>query len=1172
MKNTFPFTSCSISPPELRFRTQSLSFRTPAQPTEVLWQTMPLQAWILKQFPFFARLLVFVVVALFNIKTLSAEERVDYLTQIRPILRERCGSCHGPLKQEGKLRLDTAALAIGGGDSGAAIAPGNELASLLVQRVTATDTAERMPPQHEGEQLTVEQISLLRRWITLGAIAPADEQPEADPNKHWAFQKVLRPEVPESPSQWVRNPIDAFLHQQHQKQGLTPQPEADRIILLRRLHLDLIGIPPTLEEINACEADSSPQWYEQTAMRLLGDQRHGERWARHWMDIWRYSDWWGLGDQLRNSQKHIWHWRDWIVESLNADTPYDEMVRLMLAADELHPNDLGKLRATGYLARNYWLFNRPQWMEETVEHVSKGFLGLTMNCSRCHDHKYDPLEQTDYYRLRAFFEPYHVRIDNVPGEADLARDGIPRVFDGLHDEPTYRYIRGDERNPDKSKIIAPGVPAILNYGELKIETVSLPVEAWQPERRHWVLDSYIAVARNRVTAAELELRKAQEKFSAEKKIKESAKKKQDNQEEHVERPDGTPIVAESFRTLDSTRWKLLGGEWVHEQGRLEQRKDGATRSALRLMDQAPKDFDATVRFTTLGGSQWRSVGLSFDATQKDPTQPAAEADSEINVYVSAVSGGAKVQAALLRDGKWQFPAGNAVRTMPIKLNREYTLRVQVRDSLLNASLDGEPLIAWEIPIPRRDGGLHVFTFDALAAFHAVTLRALDPAVPLHTKDAVLTPNIDAAEMARAELNVAEAALASAHAVRESVERRADAFRAQWNSSHGNQQDMVIAAIRAERLETTAKERHNVAIAEKEFLATAADKKEASEKKLESAREVLVKAIQANDAEIKSTDPFSRFSGAVWTPTRFLNSGKDDPIVEFTSTSTGRRTALANWITDRRNPLAARVAVNHIWTRHMGQSLVPTVFDFGLKGTRPVHPELLDWLASELMDSGWSMRHLHQLIVTSSAYRMSSSTGDLPHSLTAHLPDSTSANLALHQDPENSLWWRRIPIRLESQIVRDALLSMAGTLDPTMGGPSISPEQQSTSTRRSLYFFHSNNDRSLFLSIFDEALVKDCYRREQSIVPQQALALTNSRLALDASDQIAKSLSKIALDDAAFIRLAFRLVVGINAGESESKASQFALEAWRKQPKETQESARSNLVWALINHNDFVTLR
>jgi len=240
-------------------------------------------------------------------------------------------------------------------------------------------------------------------------------------------------------------------------------------------------------------------------------------------------------------------------------------------------------------------------------------------------------------------------------------------------------------------------------------------------------------------------------------------------------------------------------------------------------------------------------------------------------------------------------------------------------------------------------------------------------------------------------------------------------------------------------------------------------------------------------------------------------------------------------------------------------LVPTVFDFGRKGTPPLNHELLDWLAAELIESGWSMKHLHRLIVESAVYRMSSSMA------------GAEANSV--KDPENRYWWRRVPIRMESQLVRDSLLSMAGTLDPTIGGPSISADQQATSTRRSLYFFHSNNERNLFLTTFDEALVKDCYRREQSIVPQQALALSNSPLALDSSKQIALRLSEGAADDAEFVRKAFRVVTGINPSNAEVAASMAAMKSWRELAEgNSPDTAHTNLIWALINHNDFVTLR
>jgi hypothetical protein len=429
-----------------------------------------------------------------------AEERFDYLRQIKPVLAKRCYACHGALKQKSGLRLDTAALAIKGSENGPVIVPGDAAASVVIQRVTAQNESERMPPI--GEPLEPVQIAALRAWITAKAIAPADEQPESDPRDHWAFRPIVRPEVPTvANAKWVRNPIDAFIARQHEQFGLTPQVEAQREILMRRLSLDLIGLPPNEEDLARLNAADAGDWYEPFVERLLADPRYGERWARHWMDIWRYSDWWGLGDQLRNSQYHIWHWRDWIIESLNANTPYDEMVRLMLAADELHPVDQSKLRATGFLARNYFVFNRNHWMDETVEHVCKAFLGLTMNCAKCHDHKYDPIAQVDFYRMRAIFEPYHVRLDVVPNELDLARDGIPRVFDGLPDVPTYVFERGQEALPDKSAVIAAGMPELLAGGNFAVHRVSLPKEACQPDRQPWVVEAYLSVARRGVAAA-----------------------------------------------------------------------------------------------------------------------------------------------------------------------------------------------------------------------------------------------------------------------------------------------------------------------------------------------------------------------------------------------------------------------------------------------------------------------------------------------------------------------------------------------------------------------------------------------------------------------------------------------------------------------------------------------
>jgi len=883
----------------------------------------------------------------------------DYLKHVKPILRQNCFACHGVLKQKAGLRLDSASWILHGGDSGTVITPGIPSDSLLLKRVTATDAAHRMPPEHEGDSLTLEQVRRIRTWIENGAPAPKDEPLEADPRDHWAFQPVVRPRIPVvENTAWIRNAIDSFLAQQHQQRQLVPQPEAARIELLRRLHLDLIGIPPTATEITAFENHHAPDWYERALARLMDDPRHGERWARHWMDIWRYSDWWGLGSQLRRSQKHIWHWRDWIIESLNDDMPYDEMVRLMLAADELAPNDLDKLRATGFLARNYWLFNRDQWMDETVEHVSKGFLGLTINCAKCHDHKYDPIAQTDFYRMRAFFEPYHVRLDVLPGQSDLTNDGLPCVYDGLPNVATYLYIRGQEKQPDKSTVMTPGVPESLTTEEIRIEPVNLPLSAWEPARRPWVIDSYMTAARENVPKA---------------------------------------IQAASL--------------------------------ALKKLDTAVKESATT-----------------------------SQSNSENNA------------------------------------------------------------------------------------------ATVDPAAIV--------------QECQQELTIAKLAVDLAIAQLRSVERRADAMRAAWQAGEGpadnHQTDSAVAAIRAEREWVVVQRQHEVAVAKLESLRAKEDAQESAEKKLKEARDSLDKAIASTNADITAADQPTPLVGAEWTPTRFLDSTTDDPTVSFVPTSTGRRSALAKWIADNRNPLTARVAVNHLWIRHMGEPLVTTLFDFGLNGSRPTHPELLDWLAAELMDSGWSMKHLHRLITSSAAYRMSSSMA------------GGESNAA--QDPNNRYWWRRVPIRIESQLVRDSLFAHAGTLDQTMGGPSVPGPSQVTSTRRSLYFFHSNNERNLFLTSFDEALVTECYRREQSIVPQQALALTNSRTVLDAAPLIARRLSAGIADEETFIRGAFAVLLGMHAGDDEVSSSRRALMAWRELPDGSSDNAEAHFVWTLINHNDFITLR
>ena len=448
--------------------------------------------------------------------SLRADEVVDYAKQIKPLLKEHCSSCHGALRQKGKLRLDTVQLMRESG----VIVPGKDVESSLMGRITSKDEKQRMPPPSESDALTAKQIELLRQWIRQGAKGIADEKPEADPRNHWAFRKPVRPQVPVVKNQaWVRNPIDAFIAAEHQKQGLTPMPEAPKGLLLRRVYLDLIGLPPTREELHAFLADKSPDAYEKVVDRLLASPHYGERWGRHWMDVWRYSDWYGRRHvpDVWNSAPQIWRWRDWIIQSLNNDKGYDRMIQEMLAADEIAPADDGAVVATGYIVRNWYALNPHQWKRDMVEHVGKAFLGLTMNCAHCHDHKYDPISQEEYFRFRAFFEPLELRQDRVPGEGDpglfqkydysklrkIVTLGAVRVYDDKLDAKTLMYAGGDERNLLKDHPpIKPGAPGFLNSDRLTIEPVDLPVSAYHPGLKPFVLKEDIAKRMQDVKAAE----------------------------------------------------------------------------------------------------------------------------------------------------------------------------------------------------------------------------------------------------------------------------------------------------------------------------------------------------------------------------------------------------------------------------------------------------------------------------------------------------------------------------------------------------------------------------------------------------------------------------------------------------------------------------------------------
>lgn len=357
---------------------------------------------------------------------------IDYLRDIKPLLTQQCGKCHGPNKQENGLRLDTTASALRGGDAGAAITAGKSAESLLIKAVTGkSDTISKMPP--EGPGLTEAQITLLTQWIDAGAKAPADEQPNPAPvNKHWSFQPPVRAPLPTvRDAAWPRGAIDIFLLARLEREGIAPSPAAAKATLLRRAYLDLIGLLPTPTEVASFEADQSPDAYEQVVDRLLANPNYGERWGRHWLDLARYAD---SNGYTRDFGRQIWKYREWVIDAINRDQPFDQFTIEQIAGDMLDKPTPEQLTATGF-HRNTLINEeggtdqeqfRVEAVADRVATTGSVFLGLTLGCARCHSHKFDPISQIEYYEFFALLNNCDEPTIEVPSKLQIARGDLEK--------------------------------------------------------------------------------------------------------------------------------------------------------------------------------------------------------------------------------------------------------------------------------------------------------------------------------------------------------------------------------------------------------------------------------------------------------------------------------------------------------------------------------------------------------------------------------------------------------------------------------------------------------------------------------------------------------------------------------------------------------------------------
>jgi len=943
----------------------------------------------------------------------------DFERDIAPILREHCASCHGADKQENLLRLDSRSEALKGGMSGPAIVPGRSGESLLVQHLTG-QAKPRMP--HEKPPLAPELIATLAAWIDAGAAgADATAATQSKAAGHWGFVAPVRPAVPATTPRGS-NPIDAFVREHLAHEGLSPSARADKVTLLRRASLDLVGLPPSLAEIDAFLKDTHPGAWERQVDRLLASPHYGERWARFWLDAARYADSDGFE---KDKPRSVWVYRDWVVGALNRDLPYDRFVIEQIAGDLLPGATEDQLAATGYL-RNSMINEeggidpeqfRMEAMFDRMDAIGKGVLGLTIQCAQCHNHKFDPITQEEYYRLLSFLNDSHEgsRAFYTPDEqrrrAEILRGTREIEAELQHTTPDWAErlaawedsVRG--REPEWT-VVRPIVEDISTGGAryLPQPDGSLLQLGYAPTKHRVKLSAKVEAAG--ITAFRLELLN------------------------DPNLPLGGP-----GRSLDGTGALTEFEVEIEPVGAASDAKPVPVKLASATADVNPRE-------TVLAPI------LDDKSNRRRVTGPVA----------FAIDG--KDETA------WGIDVGPGRRNVPRKA-------VFVADSPVGFASG-----TWlHVYLKQNHGG---WNSDDNQNNNLGRMRLSYTTAPSPVADPLPA-------RVRAALSVP-------------LERRSpfetQAVFSYWRTTRPEWKE---ANARIEALWATCPE---------------------------GASQLV---LEARDAK-RTTSILTR--GDFLRPTREVEPGVPallPPLPETSAPPT--RLDFARWLVDRRSPTAARSIVNRVWQAHFGTGLVATPEDFGRQGERPTHPELLDWLAVEFMDEGWSLKRLHRRILTSETYGQSSNV--------------TTALLA--KDPYNRLLARGPRVRVDAEAVRDIALAASGLLNPKLGGPSVYPPAPAflfeppvsygpkpwpeakvgdpDRYRRALYTFRYRSLPYPALQAFD-APAGDfaCVRRARTNTPLQALTTLNEPVFQEAARALARSALEAESRDERRARYAFRRVL------------------------------------------------
>jgi hypothetical protein len=984
------------------------------------------------------------------------DRKVDFQEDVQPLLEAKCYDCHGPKKQESSLRLDHRADGMKGGDSGPLLVVGKSAESLIILAVAGLkDDLARMPKKRDP--LSNEQIGLLRAWIDQGADWPESEShrglARADARavesaatsersrafaEHWAFKAPVRPPLPpvKNPS-WARSPIDLFVVARLEKEGLKPSPEADRVSLLRRLSLDLIGLPPTPDEIDAFLLDNSTDAYEKQVERLLRSPHYGERWGRLWLDAARYADSDGFE---KDKPRFIWHYRDWVINALNRDLPYNDFIIEQIAGDQLPNPTQDQLVATGFL-RNSMLNEeggvdpeqfRMDGLFDRMDCIGKSVLGLTIQCAQCHNHKFDPLLQEEYYRLFAFLNNDHESsmVAYMPAEQEKRANLL-------------RQIRDLE------------------------EGLRHATSGWEERMAQW---------------------------------------------------------EESVRN-DQPEWVTVECRNAGDNGeRFYYYADGSIRAASYAPTQWTAEFTGTNQLPFIGAFRLEQL--------TDPELPCRGPGRSI--YGMSALSEFKVEAAPLQDPtnkvKIKFVKATADFSNPKRLlEPEFQSESRKRNGgdkrvygPVTFAIDGNPDTAWGIdagPGRRNQPRKAVFLPDKPIQFTNGVILEFD-LQQNHGGD-----NSDDNEnhnLGRFRLSVTSATDVVADPIPAGV-------REIFKIPHDQRTPDQIATVFSYWRTTVP-----------EFKETN-DQIEQLWKQWPEGVPTLVLAArhgQGADDVKRATHLFKR--GDWLKPGEEVHAGVPAFLHPLPLGADDSRLTFAKWLVDRRSPTTARVVVNRTWQAYFGVGLVDTPEDFGMRSSPPSHPELLDWLAVEFMDSGWSMKKLHRLIVNSAAYRQAS----------VFTPELTE------KDPYNRLLARGPRFRVEGEIVRDIALSASGLLDEKVGGPSVMPPapgflfqppasygpkvwNEATGPdryRRAIYTFRFRSVPYPVLQAFDAPNGDfSCVRRLRSDTPLQALTSLNEVLFMECAQALAaRTLEQGGTSDPDRIRYAFRRCLGRKPDPDEAK--------------------------------------